>query len=162
MDDWINNQDASPEGTLGHVQVEPLGEGYDAELLEIDALLSANAARTSIPRDLSNLVYDVTVGLVLKRQTEPLRLTRAAPVWGRLAMAAALGLAFMVAIWSLSTQSRGVDPGIGGALASAAEEILMQEGVNEDSGLWYLLETRDATSTDLVNDLEQVVSELEL
>ena len=104
MDDWINKQDASPEGTLGHVQVEPLGEGYDAELLEIDALLSANAARTSIPRDLSNLVYDVTVGLVLKRQTEPLRLTRAAPVWGRLAMAAALGLAFMVAIWSLSTQ----------------------------------------------------------
>jgi hypothetical protein len=135
---------------------EPLPPDFDRELREIDALLQASAARTSIPRDLADTVYDATVGLLWRRQAPiPLRATRS-PVWSQLAMAASLGLAFLVAAVFMRAPDQMEQPVSLGVLPVEAERLLFEPSVD------YLLDTRDLTYTDLLGDLERLERELEL
>ncbi len=147
---------------------EPLPAHYEAELRRIDHLLAAESQRFPTPRGLADAVYDATVGFIWERQT-PMRLLaadrrlRRATSWGRLSMAAALGLACGVALMfvraPVQLQSQ---PVLAGALSTEAELLLFEQPWNNDlRGVDYLIETRDLTIDDLFNDIALMTRELE-
>jgi hypothetical protein len=157
---------AAVEPRLGLLAGEPLPAGVEPELRRVDDLLAVVASEASVPRHLADLVYDATVGWVWQRQA-PLSLKAArmsrATQWGRLAMAAAVALAFVVGA-SVSHRPVMQSPplAMAGMLPLEAEHLLMEPAASEAAGVWYLLETRDVTFDELTGDLQNLVDELEM
>lgn len=136
---------------------EPLSAEYGLDLQEIDDLLQRSARRTSIPRELADNVYDVTVGLLLKR-LDPIPLaSRRETAWTRLAMAASLGLAFLVAALFMRVPAQAAH-----SPSASTVSILEVERLFVEPSVDYLLETRDITYTDLLSDLDCIEREMEL
>ncbi|MHC4991741.1 MAG: hypothetical protein ACYTGC_12250 [Planctomycetota bacterium] len=157
--------DRTPVASPG-VRLEPLPSGFDDELREIDLLLQANAARTSVPRDLADTVYDMTVGLLWQRQ-QPLPFKPAArrmqTVWSRLAMAASLALAFLVAAWFMQAPlETGPVQMVAEVPLSELDWILLEPSGSDTMGVGYLLESGDVTFEELTEELKQLVDQLEL
>jgi hypothetical protein len=149
------------------VPCEPLPAEFESDLQEIDLLLQARASATSIPRDLADMVYDATVGLIWQRQQPiPLwqRRTLRYTVGGRFAAAAALGVAFVIG--ALFMQTPPVDAA--GPQAAVTPEMvhLMLEGAGGDltlleelvgdTELGYLPDTMDLDYRDLLGELDRV------
>jgi hypothetical protein len=152
---------------LGLQSLESLPPTFDRELLELDALLQRHVARTSVPRNLADAVYDVTIGLLWKRQSSiPMHSAggRALHVtaWSRLSMAAAVAMAFVVSGIFMQVPLDGARSSqVAGLLSSEVEGVLFEPGSGSED-LWYLFETRDATFDDLEGDVRDLLQELEL
>jgi hypothetical protein len=145
-----------------------------AELREVDELLGRHARQQPVPAGLIERVFDASVGMLPSRRREPA--LRLQPVittshWGRLAMAASIGLAFFVAarIMPLREPSTRLSPDVELVLLEYADA----EGLDvhrrfpgpEEARYGVverLLVTRDMTFRDLTGDLADLVADLEM
>lgn len=137
----------------------------DPALWAIDALLAREAARTGVPAGLARRVYQGSVGglPVLSRQPrrsprsglQPLVFGRLA-VWGRLAMAASIGLAFIVA----SNVGRVGSRTHLAALSPDVELVLLDLAGLGDFD--HLLITREMTFRDLAGDVAAMAVDLDI
>ena len=148
----------------------------DGQLAEIDALLASYARHTEIPEGLSGRVYRASVAHLATRRTHtPLAFFKLRPVslvpqLGRLALAASIGIAFVVAIRALPLQERRAP------LLPSIELLLLESAGPSEAdvaGLFefedprfgaveQLLLTRDMTFRDLSGDLAQLARDLEM
>ncbi len=147
----------------------------DPELAQIEAALFRMARRRHAPAGLAGRVFDASVGLLPARRLRRARLFKLEPVsfgsvWGRLALAASIAVAFVVAIRSMP-QERPRSP-----LSQAVELVLLESAGAAPAdlqGLWRfedprygavesLLVTRDMTFRDLSGDLARLAEDLEM
>ena len=133
----------------------------DSALRAIEGLLAREAARTVVPPGLAHRVYQGSVGgLPITSQPrrrprsrlQPLVLSRFA-VWGRLAMAASIGLAFIVA-------STVGSPTRLAALSPDVELVLLDLAGLGDVD--HLLITREMTFRDLAGDVAAMAVALDM
>lgn len=141
------------------------------------ANMSGMAAAQAPPPGLVDRVYAASVvGLPARAAgaATPIVVVRRRSTMSRLAMAASLGLAFMVAAWVLRSPGLGPAlPAVGPTTVSVASTKgscpLTQEAVlvladwteGEQSSVSYLLDTRDITLADVTDELERVSFEYE-
>ncbi len=134
----------------------------DSALQAIEELLAREAARTMVPPGLARRVYQGSVGglPILPRQRprsglQPLVLGRLA-VWGRLAMAASVGLAFIVAsnVGRVGSRTRLA------TLSPDVELVLLDLAGLGDVD--HLLITREMTFRDLAGDVAAMAVHLDL
>ncbi len=137
----------------------------DSALRAIEELLEREAARTEVPPGLARRVYQGSVGglPVLPTQprqrpqygVQPLLLGRFA-AWGRLAMAASIGLAFIVAgnIGRVGSRTRLA------ALSPDVELVLLELAGLGDVD--HLLITREMTFRDLTGDVAAMAVDLDM
>ncbi len=136
----------------------------DHALWAIEALLAREAARTVVPPGLARRVYQGSVGglPVPSRQPrrprsglQPLVLGRLA-FWGRLAMAASIGLAFIVAsnVGRVGSRTRLA------ALSPDVELVLLDLAGLGDVD--HLLITREMTFRDLAGDVAAMAVNLDM
>ncbi len=136
----------------------------DSALRAIEELLGREAARTGVPPGLARRVYQGSVGglPVLPRQprqrpryeVQPLVFGRFA-VWGRLAMAASIGLAFIVAsnVGRVGSRTRLA------ALSPDVELVLLDlAGLGDADHLWI---TQEMTFRDLAGDVADIAVNLD-
>ena len=137
----------------------------DSALRAIEGLLAREAARTGVPPGLARRVYQGSVGglPVLPKQPrrrprsglQPLVLGRFA-LWGRLAMAASIGLAFIVA----SNVGRVGSRTQLAALSPDVELVLLDlAGLGHADHLWI---THEMTFRDLVGDVAAMTVDLDM
>lgn len=152
------------------VRPEPLPGSFEPGLRAVDDLLHRAAARTSMSRAVADAVYDVTVGMIWQRQAPlPMVVTRRSmreTMWSRLSLAAAVAMAFTLALMALRAPATATDETrMAGLLPASVEHILLESGVGRHGSgdLWYLIETRDLDSSDAVfGDLHRLVDEMEM
>ncbi len=137
----------------------------DSALRAIEEMLAREAARTGVPPGLARRVYQGSVGglPVLPRQyrrrprsgLQPLVLGRLA-VWGRLAMAASVGLAFIVAsnVGRVGSRTRLA------TLSPDVELVLLDLAGLGDVD--HLLITREMTFRDLTGDVAAMAVDLDM
>ncbi|MHC4947654.1 MAG: hypothetical protein ACYTG1_05265 [Planctomycetota bacterium] len=153
---------------------EPLPGDFEPELLDLDARLVRDARHGRVPSGLVDRVFRASAGLLPAPAPLPLRspgVPATGALWGRLAMAASVGLAFVVGSWLLRAERTRPGPPVHVAVAPAglatsrvldreAEQVLF--GADGSSEVGYLLETRDLTLDDLSSELAMLVAELEM
>jgi hypothetical protein len=145
------------------------------ELREVDDLLGRYAGRQPVPAGLVERVFDASVGMLpSRRRREPA--LRFQPVittslWGRLAMAASIALAFFVAgrILPMREPSSLLSPDVELVLLEYAGsgEVEVSRRFRELEEARYgaverLLVTRDMTFRDLTGDLANLLADLEM
>ncbi len=152
---WISDMDQFPD---------------QGPFREVEVRLSEWARRQPVPPGLADRVFDASVGLLPARRARRGRIGRpdpatAVPAWarlgGRLALAAAIALAFFTAV--------RVMPPAGGVLTRNVEMVLL-EYAGGDAGFLdprfaqveHILMTRDMTFGDLASELTQVAEDLEM
>ena len=150
----------------GHQSVDPDLRALDSELFEY-------AGRYPVPEGLSWRTYQASVGLLPNAKSaqrpRPWRLQPMNPasIWGRLALAASIGLAFVVGSrmlppggptpyeqWLLAAYSGASDTELGGAIHEFDDPRF--------AALEHLLVTRETTFLDLTSDVELLASDLEM
>ena len=138
------------------------------ELREVEARLTAWARGQPVPPGLAARVFDASVGLLpaRRRQRSPLMQMHRLPslaawrgVGGRLALAASITLAFLVAVRVMPRESNRLTPDVEMVLLEYAGG---QQGIIDPrfAAVEQLLMTREMTFGDLTNDLDRVVAEL--
>jgi hypothetical protein len=145
------------------------------ELRAVDELLGRYAHRQLTPAGLIDRVFDASVGLLpsRRRREHVLRLQPAITdsLWGRLAMAASIGLAFIVAGRILPTGDPVslLSPDVELALLEYAgpAELDVHQRFREVEEARYgaverLLTTRDMRFRDLTGDLANLAADLEM
>lgn len=179
--------DMSPDPT------SPSGAGPDPESLfadwadwpqlrPVDELLAREGARQRVPEGLAQRIYEASVThlpvpAVTRRGrsfwVEPLVQGRFA-LWGRLAMAASIGLAFVISLRVMHFQPRAGMPAAAAVVLSPDEELVLfdlEAGVDRVLGLVSdsplgevedILLTRDMTFRDLTADLALLASDVEM
>ncbi len=155
---WTPDMDHFPEQT-------------PPEFREVEARLSSWARRQPVPPGLAGRVFDASVGLLpARRRPRPLlQMPRLASfsAWrgmgGRLALAASITLAFLVAVRVIPR------PGESNRLTPDVEMVLLeyaggQRGLVDPrfAKAEHILMIRDMTFGDLTNDLARVVADLEM
>lgn len=133
----------------------------------LDAMLRAYAQRHEPPAALSRRVYEASVGSLpgrhVRRAAAPPRPLASSSLWGRLAMAASIGLVFYVAVRILPRTV--VSPPLP-VEAELALTDFASEGVLGDDSIFadidHLLVTRDMTFNDLTSDLANLADDLEM
>ncbi len=139
---------------------------------ELELLLRAEASRLERRAGLADRIFAASVGQLPARQRpvrtpwmlRPGRLTLGS-MWGRLAMAASIGLAFFVGLRTLPPTA-AVWP----LLSTEAELVLLEfAGASYDIfgdsafvEVEHLLVTRDMTFRDLTSDLAALADDLEM
>ncbi len=146
-----------------------------AELREVDELVGRYARREPVPAGLVERVFDASVGMLPgRRRREPvLRLQPVitASLWGRLALAASITLAFFVSDRILPMREPG-------SLLSPDVELSLHEYARAGDldvhrrfreleearfgAVERLLVTRDMTFRDLAGDLANLAADLEM
>jgi hypothetical protein len=154
---------------------EPLPEGFEPELRAIDALLGDHAAEADVPVGLAQRVFEASVGDLPagprrpRREAAPgpARPWRALPLttqrqWrGGLALAASLGLAFVIAAVYVSRPAGEVPTPSSLDTALAFDIDWPLEEVDREVG--YLLETADLVSEeDVTGEIGGLFPELDL
>lgn len=171
--------DQSPNYDLvpgsGPAGLEPLPVGFEPDLRAIDALLREHAEGAGIPAGLADRVFGASAAGLPRPQAAPRRgpaLRPALPWWARrmpsrrqwrggLAMAASLGLAFVIAAIHLSRPSRAVEPPSGLEAALAVDIEWPLEELDRQVG--YLLETAILMSEDdVTGEIGGLFPELDL
>ena len=138
----------------------------------LEVLLRAEASRLERRAGLADRIFEASVGLLPARQQparspwmlRPSRLSLGS-MWGRLAMAASIGLAFFVGLRTLP-HTAAVRP----LLSTEAELVLLEfAGASYDIfgdsafvEVEHLLVTRDMTFRDLTSDLAALADDLEM
>ncbi|MHC5008523.1 MAG: hypothetical protein ACYTGF_14325 [Planctomycetota bacterium] len=146
-----------------------------AELREVDDLLGRYARREPVPDGLIERVFDASVGMLpaRRRRQHPLRLQPVitTSLWGRLAMAASIALAFFVAgrILPMREPSSLLSPDVELVLLeyAGAGDLDVSRRFREIEEARYgamerLLVTRDMTFRDLAGDLANLAADLEM
>ncbi|MHC4127799.1 MAG: hypothetical protein ACYTE6_15905 [Planctomycetota bacterium] len=145
-----------------------------AELREVDELLGRHARQQPVPAGLIERVFDASVGMLPSRRREPalgLRPVITTSLWGRLAMAASIALAFFVAgrVMPLREASTLLSPDVELVLLEYAEadDLDVHQRFPRIEEARYgaverLLVTRDMTFRDLAGDLANLVADLEM
>ena len=142
------------------------------EFREVEARLSSWARRQPVPPGLASRVFDASVGLLpaRRRPRSPLlQMPRLASLsaWrgmgGRLALAASITLAFLVAVRVMPR------PGESNRLTPDVEIVLLEYAGGQRGFVdprfakaEHILMIRDMTFGDLTNDLARVVADLEM
>lgn len=171
--------DQSPNDGLvpgsGPADREPLPVEFEPDLRAIDALLRQHAEEAGIPAGLADRVFDASAAELPRPQVAPRRgpaLKPALPWWtwrmpsrrpwrGGLAMAASLGLAFIVAAIYLSKPSHAVEGPSGLEAALAVDIEWSLEELDREVG--YLLETAVLISEDdVTGEIGGLFPELDL
>ncbi len=137
----------------------------DPALWAIEALLAREAARTAVPPDLARRVYQGSVGGLPVLSGQPKRRPRSElqplvfgrlAFWGRLAMAASIGLAFIVATNVGRVGSRTQLA----ALSPDMELVLLDlAGLGDVDHLWI---TQKMTFRDLDGDVAAMAANLDM
>lgn len=158
-----------------HGPPAPQGSPLPAELETVDAMLAGHARRQAVPPGLVERVFDASVGLLPSPRRRahpswtpgPLRFPTA--WWGRLALAASIGLAFVVAVRTMPLGSPELPP-----LTHEVELALLDYAGGQEFVLTLgdlqpqlgevdsLLMTRDMRFRDLAGDLESLAAKLEM
>ncbi len=141
------------------------------EFREVEARLSSWARRQPVPPGLAGRVFDASVGLLPARRrlrSPLLQMPRLASLsaWrgmgGRLALAASITLAFLVAV-------RVMPSGNSNPLTPDVEMVLLEYAGGQRGFVdprfakaQHILMIRDMTFGDLTNDLARVVANLEM
>jgi hypothetical protein len=140
----------------------------------VDELLGRYARREPIPAGLVERVFDASVGMLPGRPRQPaLRLQPVitTSLWGRLAMAASIALAFFVAGRILPMREPGslLSPDVELVLLdyAGAGDLDVSQRFRELEEARYgamerLLVTRDMTFRDLAGDLANLAADLEM
>ena len=166
-----SHHSGSAHGSVGSDpdQIDRLGSEFRA----LDSKLVEYARRYPVPQGLSWRIYQASVGLLpgtkSARRPRLLRLEPMSPasIWGRLALAASIGLAVVVGSrllpsggptpheqWLLAAYSGASDTALGGAIHEFDDPRFAQ--------LEHLLMTRETTFLDLTSDVELLASDLEM
>jgi hypothetical protein len=146
------------------------------ELGEVDGLLERYARRQPVPADLIDRVFEASVGMLpaRRRRREPvlrLRPVATSSLWGRLALAASIALAFLVAARLMPMREPGapLPPDVELVLLEYAgpADLDVPQSFRETVEPRYgsverLLLTRDMTFRDLAADLAGLVADLEM
>jgi hypothetical protein len=155
---------------------EPLPQGFEPELRAIDDLLRRHAAEAEVPPGLARRVFAASVDELSARRRrprreaapEPARHRLAFPVsarrqWrGGLALAASLGLAFVIAAVYLSGSGADATPPPSSLAEALAFDIDWQVA-DVDREVDYLLETAALMSeADVTGELDGLFPELDL
>lgn len=162
---------------------------FDRRLVELDRKLARQAASQPVPSGLAERVYRASVSLLPGRvEYGRLRFARSVrtPVWGQLAMAASVAVAFVVAAWfhtstitpsapdqgyvfhgppiaDVAPEQIGRDqPRERGVILAQRAELLSPDALRLlfDGGSDYLFDTRDLTHAEAVDDLHRVYEHL--
>lgn len=160
-------------GPLGRLtpDMDPYPDQIPPEFREIEAQLASWARRQPVPPGLADRVFDASVGLLpaRRRPRSPLfQMPRLASlsawrgVGGRLALAASITLAFVVAV--------RIMPGRDSNPLSPDVEMVLLEYAGGQRGFVdprfakaeHILMIHDMTFGDLTNDLARVVADLEM
>jgi hypothetical protein len=142
----------------------------------VDELLGRYARRQPVPAGLIDRVFDASVGMLPSRRRRRERALRLQPLvttslWGRLAMAASIALAFFVAGRIMPMREPGslLSPDVELALLeyAGAEDLDVLQSFREIEEPRYgaverLILTRDMTFRDLAADLAGLVADLEM
>ncbi len=150
----------------------PLPAEIPPHLQEVDKQLQREAHRVQVPQSLANRVFDASVGLLPGRSRTPQIEVLAtisnlgsgfstvpASKWGRLAMAASIGLVAMIAFdASRSPDLPHLVAGIDTALAPTYHEVVGKTISDMD----YLLVTRDVTFEDLDIEFSILAADLDM
>jgi hypothetical protein len=159
----------------GPADLEPLPVDFEPDLQAIDALLREHAEGASVPAGLADRVFDASADGLPRPQAAPRRgpaLTPARPWWmwrlaprrqwrGGLAMAASLGLAFVIAAIHLSRPSRAAEAPSGLEAALAVDIEWHLEDLDREVD--YLLETAMLMSEDdVTGEIGGLFPELDL
>ncbi len=137
-----------------------LKKRVEPELRAIDSKLFEYAGRYPVPEGLSWRTYQASVGLLPTAESaqrpRPWRLQPMSPasIWGRLAMAASIGLAFIVAgtIGRVGSRTRLA------ALSPDVELVLLDlAGLGDADHLWI---TQEMTFRDLTGDVAAMAVDL--
>ena len=148
---------------------EPLPADFPASLRQADELLAREAGQAPVPAGLTDRVFRASVaGLPARRLEPPKRRLVAGAVplrlatWGRLAMAASVALAFVVALRLMREQAPApLDLARTAALPVEVEWLLMEQA-GTDGEVTYLLDTRDMTFAELAGELAMLAANLEM
>jgi hypothetical protein len=164
--------------------VEPLPAEFPAELRRIDRALHADAGRFVVPDGLEERVFDASVELLpnrgragrggarrlrvvgVRRPGGPAR-SWGRSQWGRMALAASLGLAFLVAAFVMQRGASRPMPVASGSIVDVGGRWLEEDPRDAmrdqmDREVAYLLDTRDISSHEVTSDLEAIVADLEM
>lgn len=150
----------------------PLPADISSHLQEVDTQLQREARRVQIPKGLANRVFDASVGLLPARsRTSQIDVLATisnlgssissgqASKWGRLAMAASIGLVAMIAF----NESRSPNmPQLVASIDTKLEPIYLQVVGKTISDMDYLLVTRDVTFEDLNAEFAILAAELDM
>jgi hypothetical protein len=154
----------------------PLPSSFEADLQDVDALLREHARRVDVPRGLEDRVFEASVSNLAgpsigERRTavigvERFRLDRWRKRWGgRVAIAASLGMVFVLAALFLSLPTPTDGPAGGFRLASDLNAGWLEEDPrdHEDAYLAYLLDSATISSFDeITGEIEAIVSDYEM
>ena len=171
---WTRGMRQKPDQSPRDRGPEHVYEG-PAELREVDDLLGRYARREPVPDGLIERVFDASVGMLpaRRRRQHPLRLQPVitTSLWGRLAMAASIALAFFVAgrILPMREPSSLLSPDVELVLLeyAGAGDLDVSRRFREIEEARYgamerLLVTRDMTFRDLAGDLANLAADLEM
>ncbi len=161
----MSNADMEPAAGQGGLRAAP-------DLQEdphVEALLAAHARRHQVPPGLAGRVYEASVGHLPVQRPRRARIFRLEPVrsaslWGRLALAAAVAMAFGVAVQVLQPKQ---------LLSPHAELALWEYAQTPDLGLATVIDfehegfsamesmlvTRDMTYTDLDRETDDLATQ---
>lgn len=157
--------------------LEPLPSGFSHDLRAVDEELAEHARQSPAPEGLCGRVFLASVEklpsqLALERRLKFPFATLAARrgVWGQLAMAASVALAFGIALWFVQgphtkppVKLVRTDDSDARVSLAAALRPLSADPAPFESDFSYLLETNDLTSADeITSELVMLVRELEM
>jgi hypothetical protein len=181
--EWKEPSMTRPRDTIRKQMLQPeqLPEQFGHELRRLDALLGRCAQQDRVPSAMAERVFNASAHLLPRR--ERLRLIgtdvphRAVPmhrsIWGRLALAACVGLMIFAAARLLHTPTRLPElPGPGvvvqvehdAPVAVAARPVALtpdEERLLLGSSFAYLFDTRDLTFAELERDVARLARDIE-
>ena len=157
---------------LQHPEPGPLPAEIPPQLHSVDMQLQREARRLRVPQGLTSRVFDASVGLLPVRARTPQIEVLAtisnigsglnssyASIWGRIAMAASLGLVAMIAFdVSRSPTLPQLVAGIDSELAPYYQGVVGKTISDMD----YLLVTRDVTYDDLDMEFAILAADLDM
>ena len=145
----------------------PLPDEFSSDERALDALIAQDVANQSHPKGLTDRIYTASVDFLPVQAEQPAlrfpaqertRLTH--PLWGRLALAACLVLAFFVFIRLPSHET--LQPVAKLVSADEWDWMNARPTDNEEATVGYLLDTSDLSSDDILGDLASLVQELDM
>ncbi len=151
---------------------DPLPADFEPELRDLDALLAEQARREPVPDRLADRVFEASVGGLPRRKPLPaagpaavgwIQILLSSQAWrGRLAMAASLGLVFILAGLFMRGPGKTIDPPPERSIVLAAW-LTEVPSDGDDDEVAHLLDTAALSSFDeLTGELDEIIAEFDM